>query len=88
MGSTCALCSQEFVKMARAMVNGSDVPPGPSPPELLSSQLSLLPGVVFDAVPIGKRFGDVIVDVKNTSIYVGDTVEVQFRWVQLCGLTE
>lgn len=70
---------QEFVKMAKAMVNGSDVPPGPSPPDLLDSQLSLLPGVIFDAVPIGKKFGDVIKDVKSTSIFMGDTVEAQFR---------
>lgn len=34
--------------------------------------------MVFDAAPIGKRFGAVLVDVNSTPYHVGDTVSAQF----------
>ncbi|KAF9525003.1 Neutral/alkaline nonlysosomal ceramidase [Crepidotus variabilis] len=47
----------------------------PAPPEQTSKAISLQTGVVFDAAPIGKKFGDVIQDVKTTGPYhVGETV--------------
>ncbi|KAJ7499885.1 Neutral/alkaline nonlysosomal ceramidase [Mycena latifolia] len=50
-----------------------------APPELTSSAISLQTGVVFDAAPIGKSFGQVLIDVVKTTAYkVGDTVVAQF----------
>ncbi|KAK0212090.1 Neutral/alkaline nonlysosomal ceramidase [Desarmillaria ectypa] len=51
----------------------SDAPPA----EQTSKAISLQTGVVFDAAPIGKHFGDVLTDVK-ASYTVGDTVTAQF----------
>jgi neutral ceramidase len=50
-----------------------------APPELTSGALSLQTAVVFDAAPIGKSFGQVLIDVVKTTAYkVGDTVVAQF----------
>ncbi|KAJ6615452.1 Neutral/alkaline nonlysosomal ceramidase [Mycena sp. CBHHK59/15] len=48
-----------------------------APPELTSSAISLQTGVVFDAAPIGKSFGQVLIDVAKTA-YHGAT-----RWWRL-----
>ncbi|KAK0446984.1 Neutral/alkaline nonlysosomal ceramidase [Desarmillaria tabescens] len=48
-----------------------------APAEQTSKAISLQTGVVFDAAPIGKHFGDVLTDVK-ASYAVGDTVTAQF----------
>ncbi|KAF8623397.1 hypothetical protein AX17_007435 [Amanita inopinata Kibby_2008] len=52
----------------------SDTPP----PEQTSKAISLQRGVVFDAPPIGKQFGQVLQDVNTSSYSAGDTVKVQF----------
>ncbi|KAJ7174628.1 Neutral/alkaline nonlysosomal ceramidase [Mycena filopes] len=50
-----------------------------APPELTSGALDLNTGVVFDAAPIGKSFGQVLIDVVKTAAYkAGDTVIAQF----------
>ncbi|KAJ7848777.1 Neutral/alkaline nonlysosomal ceramidase [Mycena leptocephala] len=50
-----------------------------APPELTSSAISLQTPVVFDAAPIGKKFGQVLIDVVTTSAYhAGNTVVAQF----------
>ncbi|KAJ7165659.1 Neutral/alkaline nonlysosomal ceramidase [Mycena crocata] len=49
-----------------------------APPELTSSAISLQTGVVFDAAPIGKSFGQVLIDVAKTAYKAGDTVVAQF----------
>ncbi|KAG7441035.1 Neutral/alkaline nonlysosomal ceramidase [Guyanagaster necrorhizus] len=48
-----------------------------APAEQTSKAISLQTGVVFDAAPIGKQFGDVLADV-GASYVVGDTVTAQF----------
>ena len=52
---------------------------GPSPPDMLDAQWSLVPGVVVDAVPLGVRFGDPSRDVPRRSYVPGETVEVEFH---------
>ena len=52
---------------------------GPSPPDMLDAQWSLVPGVVVDAVPFGRRFGDPSRDVPRKSYLPGETVEVEFH---------
>ncbi|KAJ6544353.1 Neutral/alkaline nonlysosomal ceramidase [Mycena capillaripes] len=49
-----------------------------APPALQSSAISLQTGVVFDAPPIGKSFGQVLIDVAKTAYKAGDTVVAQF----------
>ncbi|XP_046569585.1 neutral ceramidase-like [Haliotis rubra] len=66
---------QSFVGLAQDMAKGTPSPPGPDPPNLLDRQLSFLPPVIFDAAPIGKTYGDVVVDVQpecsqNTTVKV------------------
>ncbi|XP_028787697.1 neutral ceramidase 2-like [Neltuma alba] len=51
---------QEFKKLAQAMAKGERITgPGPSPPDLSSVQISLLPGPLGDSIPDKTRFGDI-----------------------------
>ncbi|KAG5641221.1 hypothetical protein DXG03_005696 [Asterophora parasitica] len=60
--------------------NTSGKPPSdPASPDQTSKAISLQTGVVFDATPIGKKFGAVLVDVKTSPAYrAGDKVSAQF----------
>lgn len=70
---------QEFKKLAKALINGEPVEPGPQPPNLLNKQISLLPPVLVDGTPFGASFGDVCSDVpQNSSFKTGDTVTASF----------
>ncbi|KAL8115320.1 neutral ceramidase 2-like [Apium graveolens] len=70
---------QEFKKLAKALISGTPVEPGPQPPDLLDRQISLLTPVVVDSTPIGVNFGDVSSDVpKNSTFKRGGTVTVTF----------
>ncbi|RWS07085.1 neutral ceramidase-like protein [Dinothrombium tinctorium] len=68
---------QQFMKLARNLLNGSEIELGPTPPNLLSKQISLKPGVVFDSAPYGHKFGDCILNAKELYT-VGSTVTVKF----------
>ncbi|XP_041379679.1 neutral ceramidase 2-like, partial [Gigantopelta aegis] len=57
---------QNFKILAENMATGVPSEPGPNPPNLLSKQLSFLPPVIFDRPPLGKHFGDVLVDCQKT----------------------
>ncbi|CAA7260368.1 unnamed protein product [Cyclocybe aegerita] len=51
----------------------------PPPAEQTSKAISLQTAVVFDAEPIGQRFGNVLTDVSTTATYsAGQTVSAQF----------
>jgi len=56
------------------------VPPSdPAPPDLTSAAISFRTGVFFDGAGIGHGFGDVLVDVPNSSTFkAGQTVSAQF----------
>ncbi|XP_050237566.1 neutral ceramidase 1-like isoform X2 [Mercurialis annua] len=70
---------QEFTKLAKALVAGQPVEPGPQPPDLLGKQIGLLTPVVMDATPPGASFGDCTTDVpQNSTFKRGDTVTVVF----------
>ncbi|KAL0955527.1 hypothetical protein HGRIS_001765 [Hohenbuehelia grisea] len=59
--------------------NASGSPPSDAAPtDQTSKAISLQTAVVFDAAPIGKRFGAVLTDVKSTPYRAGDTVRAQF----------
>ncbi|CAH1793813.1 unnamed protein product, partial [Owenia fusiformis] len=68
---------QEFTNMSVAMAKGVRVPPGPTPPNLLSKQLSFLPPVIMDEAPFLKSFGDVLTDVQP-KYAKGSTVQAEF----------
>jgi neutral ceramidase len=68
---------QQFARLTNAILHNSDVPRGPLPPNLLSKQISLNPGVIFDLPLFGKNFGSVLNDAKD--VYKqGETVTVSF----------
>ena len=70
---------QEFKKLASSLLTGQTVPSGPQPPDLLSRQIGLLPPVVLDTAPIGKKFGDASTDVpQNSTFRRGDMVTATF----------
>ncbi|KAG8680803.1 hypothetical protein FRC08_016049 [Ceratobasidium sp. 394] len=55
-------------------------PVGPTPEDLTKRAISLQTGVVFDAAPIGKKFGAVLTDVSATTAYKrGQTVTAVFQ---------
>jgi neutral ceramidase len=71
---------QEFRNLAEAMVNEKSTPPGPSPPDQLAKQWSLVPGVVADGVPNGVDFGDPVNDVEESAKFTpGEQVKVVFQ---------
>lgn len=50
---------------------------GPNPPNLISRQISLKTGVVYDGLPFGKKFGDPVHS-PNPSYRLGGQVYVSF----------
>jgi neutral ceramidase len=60
---------QEFQKLATAMVANKAVPTNFQPPDLLDTQIGLLPGVMFDSTLPGVKFGDVREDVSANSTF-------------------
>ncbi|KAK4723130.1 hypothetical protein R3W88_013363 [Solanum pinnatisectum] len=69
---------QEFKKLAESMAKGENITTkGPSPPDLLSIQLSLLPNPTGDSPPPGINFGDIKQDIivpKSGTFTKGDRV--------------
>lgn len=67
----------QYSKLTEALMTGQEVNSGPDPPNLLSKQISLRPGVVFDSPSFTKSFGDVLIEPE--AVYkVGSTVTVTF----------
>ncbi|RDB20798.1 Neutral ceramidase [Hypsizygus marmoreus] len=60
--------------------NASGSPPtDPASPDQTSKAISLQTGVIFDAAPIGKKFGAITTDVKTSSTYhAGETISAEF----------
>ena len=52
------------------LFQGTTVPPGPNPPNLVSKQFSFLPPVLYDTAPMGKNFGDIKVDAQPSYVPV------------------
>ncbi|KAK9734779.1 hypothetical protein RND81_04G163000 [Saponaria officinalis] len=70
---------QEFQMLAKAIIQGQTINPGPQPPDLLNKQLSFLPPVILDTAPLGSNFGDCQTDVpQNATFKRGDMVSVVF----------
>ncbi|KAJ7213245.1 Neutral/alkaline nonlysosomal ceramidase [Mycena rebaudengoi] len=69
---------EKYTSLVPFLVSGGTPTSDAPPPELTSKALSLQTGVVFDAPPIGKSFGQVLIDVAKTAYHAGDTVIAQF----------
>lgn len=69
---------QEFSRLAKDLVAGRPSVTGPAPPDLSDKQIQLIGEPKFDRVPDGKKFGDVLVDTKE-SYGVGEPVVVKFQ---------
>ncbi|KER28637.1 hypothetical protein T265_13542 [Opisthorchis viverrini] len=70
---------EQFQHLTTALMKGTQLPPGPTPPYLKDHLFSGLPPVLFDAAPFGFKFGDVIVPPK--SIYTQEDKEVTVRFI-------
>lgn len=69
--------AQELAKLAAALRDGQPTSSTVRPPSLTDRQLSVRPGIVLDSPPIGKKFGDVLVQ-PATSYHPGEQVETAF----------
>lgn len=70
---------QEFKKLAKAMAKGQLSKRGPSPPDLSSVQLGLLPEPTGDTPPPGIKFGDIKQDVtRGRKFRKGDRASATF----------
>jgi len=67
------------VVIAAGCCAGQAVTSEVSPPDLQAQQISLLPPVLWDEVPPGTSFGDVVVQPLST-YEPGQAVEAVFRW--------
>ncbi|RWS16014.1 neutral ceramidase-like protein [Dinothrombium tinctorium] len=68
---------QQYRMLAEKLITKQKINPGPSPPDLLDRQISLKAGVMFDGAPRGRRFGEVLYDVKP-HYYPGNNVFATF----------
>ncbi|HNL09190.1 MAG TPA: neutral/alkaline ceramidase [Turneriella sp.] len=68
---------QEFKRLGEAIATGSAVAQGLYPKDYKLTQLTLQPGVVYDAAPRGKKFGDVLVDAE-ANYRKGAKISVEF----------
>lgn len=68
---------QQFTYLANNMVTKTRVASGPDFPNLLKDEITLKPGVVLDATPIGHKFGQVVHNAQE-SYRTGSQVKVTF----------
>lgn len=71
----CILIS--FLNYIYWKFQGTSLPEGPSPPNLLSRQFSLIGPILIDVPAVGKSFGDTVGELKGT-FTVGETISAVF----------
>lgn len=69
---------QEFARLATAMADGSAVAQGLYPKEFGMTQLTLQPGVLYDAPAKGTKYGDVLNKVRE-QYKIGEAIEIEFQ---------
>ncbi|KPI92969.1 Neutral ceramidase [Papilio xuthus] len=74
---TLEILLNKFAELTAAAIDGGVVDPGPEPEDHRENASSLLPPVILDATPIGRKFGDVLIS-PPTIVRVGDVVSVAF----------
>merc|ERR1712142_1231773 len=68
---------QQYAMLANKLVKSEGLAEGTPPANLYSKQISFVPGVLYDNPPLGKHFGDCLVQ-PPTHAVPGDVVSVQF----------
>jgi len=66
----------QYAKLATAMTADEELPAGNPPNDLLDSQISFIPGVVYDHTPGAHLFGDCVQEPADA--LAGDTVSAKF----------
>lgn len=74
---TLTIYLKQFDILVQAMDKNISLHPGPMPPVLDTKVISLTPPVFYDNAPIGKTFGDVLKQPKE-SYGIGEQVHVRF----------
>lgn len=74
---TLGALQQQTQRLAVSLRDGTSLPPGPSPRDLRKEQSSVQTGVVFDDKPLGRSFGEVISQPRE-SYARGQTASVTF----------
>jgi neutral ceramidase len=74
---THAAYLQQFSRLAAALRDSQPVNPGPTPPDLRNTVITVQPGVIADTVPLLRRFGDVVSNV-SSSYQRGATAQATF----------
>ena len=72
-----AAFQQEYTKLCNAIVDGTDVDPGPTPQDITGQTVDFTAKVLFDDVPLGKSFGSVYAQPKARYAR-GETVSAVF----------
>ncbi|KAG6451901.1 hypothetical protein O3G_MSEX007377 [Manduca sexta] len=67
----------KYVELTEALVSGTSLDPGPSPPDLSTQLITLVPPVLWDSAPWGKEFGDCLLQPQRQYSY-GDVVTASF----------
>jgi len=68
---------EQYARLAQAMVEGTPVSPGPTPPDLSKVVWSFLPPVIFDGLGGYPHFGSVLAE-PAPLLYAGESVIVKF----------
>lgn len=74
---TLSVYIDQFENLSRALVKGLSLSAGPSPPFLDDRVITTQPEVLFDGSPIGRSFGSVLTQPRQSN-NVGDQVNVVF----------
>lgn len=72
-----AALRQEYIKLTKALMSGTEVAAGPAPEDLTEGQIDMQTGVLYDSTPFGMNFGDIADDVKKV-YHPGDIVTAAF----------
>ncbi|CAH8581510.1 unnamed protein product [Schistosoma turkestanicum] len=68
----------QFSMLATALIKEQNIPSGPNAPFFFNEIFSFVPKVLYDTAPLGKSFGDIIMQPKSTYHKKSDIVEVHF----------
>ncbi|RVE46791.1 hypothetical protein evm_008575 [Chilo suppressalis] len=74
---TLEIYLNKYKELTEALLNGTPVEPGPSPPDFSDQLITLVPPVLWDAAPWGHEFGDCLRQPRSRYSW-GDTVTATF----------
>merc|ERR1712059_132084 len=75
--NTLLAYTQQYIRLAQAMISEDSVDPGTPPPDFSDQEISFVPGVILDSHPVGHPFGDCIIQ-PAAQYSPGDTARATF----------